>query len=230
MGQPNIFKHGLREGGTDLWKWAKGHILATGISLLASLCGMPAYLVLEGATMTALQEQMTVLAAYSLIGPTILIAFAYVYFCLRAPYKLYARRINELRDLRVRLGEPIDDLEDSPPSPNRVRRIFAKYTYPVIVGLLLFTSVLFFFVIGRIGQAYRVNSLVVKVYEKEIPIAFLLLQSLADNAVKICDDNKIASKDCAGFRSLAKELHTHGKPYHGSFLPKSFQGKIPPLP
>ncbi len=169
--------------------------------------------------MSALREQLAEVAAYSLIGPVVLIALAYVYFCVRAPIKLYARRIEELRDLRARLGEAIDDLDEPPTGPGRLRRIVSKYAYPVALGSLLAVCVFLFNVIGTLGHAFLVNKAVVKSFEADTVLAIYLNVLLADQTVHVCDTNKLGGTDCSSARVYDKKLRAIWQS-HGH-LPKS---------
>jgi hypothetical protein len=211
--QPNLFRHSLREGGADLWNWSKGHIAGTALALLTALVGIPAYLLLTGGTMIAFREQLAQVAAYSVLGPTALIVIAYVYFCLRAPYKLYAKRVRELRDLRIRFGEPIDDLDEPPLAPNRFRRIFAKYAYPVALVLLLCLSGFFIYVIVTLGRAFLITNAAVKSYQADAMAITYINLNVADQAVRICDDHKLMDSLCNNMRIYDRKLlanfHSH---------------------
>jgi hypothetical protein len=221
MESPNLFRHSLREGGADLWNWSKGHIATTAVSLFAAFLGIPVYLLFAGATVAVLQEQLAQVAAYSAFGPVILIAFAYVYFCLRAPYRLYARRIEELRDLRIRCGESIDDLEEPLPEPNRFKRFFTRYSARIVILFLLCVSGFLFYAIMTLGRVLVVNNLAVKSFQADAMAMIYLDLKLADKAVHICDENKLKDSDCNSVRAMDRKLNA-AWPFRGH-LPKSLK-------
>jgi len=213
--QASLFDHSLRDGWVDLHAWAAEHLSATALGLVAALLGVPAYLVSSGVTMTALQDQLDQILAYSLIGPMLLVVVAYVFFCVRAPFRLYAKRVVELRDARIRLGESIEDLEEEPSKPGRFRRAFARYAYPTVIVFLLGVSIFFFYIIANIGRVIQINNLAVKAYQAETAMMIYLDLILTDKTKKICDDNKISSADCSSMRALDRKLHASW-PYKGS--------------
>ena len=228
--EANLFRHTMREGANDLRHWTKEHVRTTAVALVAALLGIPAYLFLAGGSMIALQEQILQVAAYSLIGPALLVLVAYIYFCLRAPSKLYAKRIEELRDLRIRAGQAIDDLEEPNPTPWAPLKWLRRYGSLVTIFLLVGLATFFVHVILVLGQAYRVESLTNKAYQFEVPIAFILLQAVTNAGVNVCDQNHIRSADCDGLHKFSKTYHKDMKPVLSQLLPKECLKKAPALP
>lgn len=160
--------------------------------------------------MSALQDQLAQVAAYSLIGPVLVIAVAYIYFVLRAPSKLYAKRVEELRDLRLVMGRPIDDLEE-PETTGWFKTFVAKHSLKGLIAaviLLLLFSFTLFGALGQVAMQYKVANLLNVVYTNVDKIYIIMLQAVADDAVKICDEDKSKSKRCDGMRVFSKRFLT----------------------
>lgn len=217
--EPNLFAHALREGRRDLLGWAKHHFVSTAVAFIAALLGVPAYLALAGATMASLRDQLEQVASYSLIGPMLLTILSYIYFCLRAPAKLYAKRIDELRDLRVQLGRSIDDLEDAPPPPNRFIAVVRKYGPLTAIMILLVIAGFLFYTLGYIGRAYRISSLLNTVYYNETKMMVILNGAIAEDASNLCDQQKLHDRGCNGMRNYAKALKSADGAYKVVSIP-----------
>jgi hypothetical protein len=209
MGQPtNLFRHSLREGWADLWEWAGEHIPTTAVGLLAALLGIPAYLRFTGVSMTALRDQLAQVAAYSLVGPLALIIVAYVYFCLRAPSKLYAQRTDELRDLRVQLGRSIDDLGEPPPK-NRIGQFLVRHSLKgtlAVIIILIFVCVRLFGSVDNLTRANAAHQMIEKANMLTMKVWVMIVSSTADQAVAICDEQKSKTKKCNDMRVFAKTI------------------------
>ena len=104
MGNWALICHATKQSTTDLRAWVVGHVRQSSISLVVSLFGVPTFLLIQGETADNLREQLAQVAAYSLVGPLALILAAYLYFFVRAPFRLYATHVAELKNLELMPG------------------------------------------------------------------------------------------------------------------------------
>jgi hypothetical protein len=209
---PSLFRNTFREAATDFVVLVRENVAAAMLAFIVALAGIPGYLLFTGVSTDTLRDQLAQVAAYSLMGPLIIAAFAYIYFCIRAPRRLYAKRVSELRELRIKLGQPTDDLDEPLIDRSKIRAFIGRYGSTFAIIVLLGISGWLYYLLGMISRAYLVSYYSNKVFVGEYKIMFILNEAIAEDAMKVCDEQKLRTERCESIRKYTAALRKAYKP------------------
>ena len=140
-GKSDLSQRSTSVGFRDFRKWATGHILASAVAFLGSAVGIPVAMNISG---DSFWNEATQVIAYSLIGPSALLLFGFLFFWVRAVGKVYAERTEELKAFRRKSGMPTDDLEPKRTTKSWWRGdVVIPYTILITSSLMLVLSLTF---------------------------------------------------------------------------------------
>ncbi len=156
MGSNTILaRHSLSRAWRDLRTWFdENKPLGIG-GLLLALFSVPFIAIARGATMADLKGALTEVIAVSVLAPVALTAFAFVWFLFRAPNKLYAAYIEELRAYRVSEGRSTEDID---PPAQRASGAFAQWFLRRVAPVLV-VAALILGPVGLLGAEYIITNL-----------------------------------------------------------------------
>jgi len=204
MGQSiGLFRHSGKEAAHALGEWAWEHMLAAVVDLVAAFLGLPAALLLSGVTLETLHQELVQIAAYSLIGPVLLIGVAYFYFLLRAPTKLYAARVDELRDLRVVLGMPIEDLEEAEQKPGSLPQWLNLYSFRILMAAFFAACIIGGAAIGAFYAEHQGFNQVVGMTSEAIDQRDVIIQAGA----RVCRTHRDSTPICRELLKMDGRIH-----------------------